>query len=155
MNNEAKAVIARAAVELIADGATVYLDYTTSYAIAAEIVRQQKRATVITPTLPIANILPESTEVDTVVLGGIMRRNECSLFGPLAERALEGATSSKAMDHCTTVVLVADADKLDTIAVNRISELESIDVVITDGTPSPELSVAIDGADITLTTTKE
>jgi DeoR family glycerol-3-phosphate regulon repressor len=183
VNNEAKAAIARAAVELIADGATIYLDYgTTTYAIAAELVRQQRRVTVVTPTMPIANVLAEGAEIDTVVLGGIMRRNERSLFGPLAERALDGifmdigffgcaglhpvagvtnhhalesATSSKAMEHCTTVVLVADADKLDTIAVNRITELDAIDVVVTDGAPSPELSAALDGADVSITTMKE
>lgn len=124
-----KAAIAEIAVAGLADGSTIYLDYgTTTFALATALVRANKPVTVFTTTLPIANVLAESQNVETIVLGGILRRNERSLYGPIAERALksiyldtgffgcagidaqagvtnhhpfEAAVSHKAMSHCS------------------------------------------------------
>ncbi|HMR48557.1 MAG TPA: DeoR/GlpR family DNA-binding transcription regulator [Arachnia sp.] len=179
----AKEAIAKQVVDTIQDGATVYIDYgTTTYALAAELLHSRRRARVITNSMPIANLLGESDLIETILLGGILRRNERSLFGPLAEKALdsiymdigffgcagvhpvagvtnhhafEAATSFKAMTHCSTVALLADSQKLETIAVNKLADLSDIDVLVTDDHPSPELSAALELADVTVTLVKE
>lgn len=183
LNTEAKEQIARLAADTLGEGATIYLDYgTTTYALAAELVRRGERFTVLTNALPIVNLLAESERIETVVLGGILRRNERSLFGPLAERALESfymdagffgcagihpvagmtnhhpleaAASRLAMAHCASVAVVADADKLDTIATNKVADLDQIDLLITDSAPSAEFGAALDAADVTVLTPEE
>ncbi|MDF1489331.1 DeoR/GlpR family DNA-binding transcription regulator [Tessaracoccus caeni] len=179
----AKEAIAKKVITMIEEGSTIYLDYgTTTYALAAELFASQRRVRVITNSMPIANLLGESDVIETILLGGIVRRNERSLFGPMAEKALdatymdigffgcagvhpaagvtnhhafEAATSYKAMTHCSTVAVLADSQKLETIAVNRLADLSDIDVLVTDDTPSPELSAALELADVTVTIVKE
>ena len=179
----AKRAIAEAAVEDIRDDSTVYLDYgTTTLAIAQRLVAENRRLSVITNTLPIAQVLAAAPQIDTIVLGGIMRRNERSLIGPMAEAAissihvdtgffgcagvhetagitnphsLEASVSRKMMGHCNSVVIVADASKLGSIAVHQVVPLEAVDTLITTGTPSAGLIEAFDNADATWTVAKE
>lgn len=179
----AKQAIARAALANIEEGSTIYLDYgTTTYALADALVQEHRRVRVLTNALPIATRLSRSDSIETVVLGGTIRSNEGSLFGPMAEKALEsvymdvgffgcagispvagvtnhhaleGATSQKAMSHCRTVVVLAAADKLDTIAVNRLADLSQFDLVITTGTPGAELSRALHEADVSVVIAQE
>lgn len=179
----AKEAIAKKLIDTIEEGATIYLDYgTTTYALATELFHSQRRVRVITNSMPIANLLGDSDLIETILLGGIVRRNERSLFGPIAEKALdttymdigffgcagvhpvagvtnhhafEAATSYKAMTHCSTVALLADSEKLETIAVNKLADLSDIDVLATDERPSPELAAALELADVTVTIVKE
>lgn len=183
VNTAAKRAIAELAVGMLDDGSTIYLDYgTTTYALAAALVRTGRPATVLTSALPIANLLAESESIETVVLGGILRRNERSLYGPLAERALdlvqmdvgffgcagihptagitnhhpfEAALSRRAMEHCDSIVVLADSDKLGTTASNRIAELSHVDTLITSSAPEPELLAALEVADVTVLVAEE
>lgn len=183
VNNAAKSVIAAAAVAGVEDGSTIYLDYgTTTFALAMALVHGSRRLTVVTNALPIANLLAESETIETIVLGGILRRNERSLFGPIAERALdllfidvgffscagihaeagitnphpfEAAASHKALQHCSTVVVLADSAKFDGIAANKVADLTQIDLLITNATPSTTLAAALDDADVTVTIAEE
>lgn len=183
VNQAAKHAIAVAALSAIEEGSAIYLDYgTTTYAIAAELVKAQRRVTVLTNALPIATLLATSDTVDGVVLGGMLRRNEGSLYGPFGERALESvyidhgffgcggihadagvtnhfplevAMSQKAMSRCNTITVVADEDKLDAIAVNKLAELAQLDLLITNTNPSIGLQQALDDADVTVMVTQE
>ena len=183
VNTAAKEEIANLATHTLEDGSTIYLDYgTTTYAFAGALVRDDRRLTVLTNALPIANLLAESESIETIVLGGVLRRNERSLFGPMAERALESvymdagyfgcagihptagitnhhpfeaAASRLAMSHCGSVVVMADSDKFDTIATNRIAGLDQIDLLLTNARPAAELASALEAADITVVTTEE
>ncbi|MGC3955333.1 MAG: DeoR/GlpR family DNA-binding transcription regulator [Propionicimonas sp.] len=183
VNTAAKEAIAAVASRVFEDGATIYLDYgTTTYALASQLVRDRRQVRVLTNALPIANLLAESESIETVVLGGILRRNERSLYGPMAERSLESvymevgffgcagihpkagitnhhpfeaAASGLAMSHCAQVAVLADSDKLETIAANRIAGLEEIDLLITNATPSAEFSAALEAADVTVALTEE
>ena len=182
-NQRAKDLIALEAAAGFEGGSVIYLDYgTTTYALAAALQRLERRVTVVTNSLPIAGLLADSATIDTIVLGGMLRGNERSLFGPIAERAmdtlymdvgffgcaglhheagltnhhaLEAALSQKAMTHCGSVVALADADKFGTIAVNRSSPLSAIDLLITDQAPPSDLAAALDAADVAVTVTKE
>jgi DeoR family glycerol-3-phosphate regulon repressor len=177
-NMAAKEAIARLAAEGVSEGSTVYLDYgTTTYALASALVRSGRELTVLTNSLPIVNRLAESDRISTVVLGGILRRNERSLFGPIAESTLrtvymdagffgcagihptagltnhhpiEAAASRLAMSHCSTVTVLADGDKLETIAHNQVAGIHDVDLLITDSAPSAEFSAELDSADVTV-----
>ena len=179
----AKDAIAEAAVAEIRDDSTIYLDYgTTTLAIAQRLVSDGRRLSVVTNTLPIAQVLSEATDIETIVLGGIMRRNERSLMGPLAEaaamglhmetgffgcagiheeagvtnpHAFESALSRTVMEHCSRVVVVADASKLGSIAVHRVVALSTVETLITSATPTPDLVTALDDAETTLIVAKE
>lgn len=59
------------------------------------------------------------------------------------------------MAHCESVVVLADSDKFDTIAANKIADLDQIDLLITNAAPGDELSAALNAADVTVATTKE
>lgn len=183
VNNAAKEAIANVAVGAFDEGSTIYLDYgTTTYALAAALVRANRRLTVMTNALPIANLLAQSESIETVVLGGTLRRNERSLCGPLAEQALESvymdagffgcagihptagitnhhpletAASRKAMSHCGSVIVLADSDKFEAIAVNRTAGLDQIDLLITDAAPGDELAQALDAADVSVAVAQE
>ncbi len=183
VNTAAKEAIAALAAAGVSDGSTIYLDYgTTTYALASAMLRMNRTLTVVTNAMPIANLLAESDTIETVVLGGILRRNERSLYGPIADRALdwfrfdagffgcagihptagmtnfhpfEAAASQKAMSHCGSVVVLADADKLETIAPNKIADLDQIDLLITNEPPATEFSAALDAADVTVSLAQE
>ncbi|MFT0848025.1 DeoR/GlpR family DNA-binding transcription regulator [Actinomycetaceae bacterium L2_0104] len=175
---EAKEAIAHAAVALVEDGSTIYLDYgTTTKCVVEALVAEQRRVTVVTNSLPIADLVASSETMEGVVLGGILRRNEGALYGPIAEKTLEAlhfdvgifgcggieagaeitnhfplevALSQKAMGRSARVVVVADSSKLDAIAVHRLARFADVDVVITSDEPDPELRLAIDEAGVSL-----
>lgn len=183
VHRSAKQAIAQAALSSIEEGSTIYLDYgTTTYALADALVLAKRRIRVLTNSLPIATRLSRSERAETIILGGVVRGNEGSLYGPIAEKvlesmymdvgffscaginavagvtnhhALEGATSQKAMSHCRSVVVLAAEDKLDTIAVNRLADLSQLDLVITTGTPGSELSRALTEADVSVVIAQE
>lgn len=178
INQEAKQAIAVRAAATIKDDSTVYLDYgTTNLALATQLVDDNRRLTVLTNAIPIAQVLSKGERIETIVLGGILRRNERSLFGPIAERALDGlfmdmgffgcagihiqagitnphafeaATSRKAMTHCGIVTLLADSAKFGSIAANKVADLGDIDNFITETAPEASFRDALEGAKTTL-----
>ena len=87
-----KDAIARAAVELIAPGDTVFLDYgTTTFAIASRLAQQVEDltgVTAVTCSIPIARLLAETPDITVMLPGGVVRGSEHSLHGPLATRNL-------------------------------------------------------------------
>src|SRR6185437_7917002 len=85
----AKQSIGAVAASLIRDGQSVLLDSgSTTLAIARELLTRQ-RLTVITTSLPIASILQRAPRVETLLLGGYVRRESPDLEGPLTEANLD------------------------------------------------------------------
>ena len=164
---EAKQLIAQEAVELVSPGNTVFLDYgTTTFMIATELMRLEG-ITVATNALPIAERLAGNPSMSVMVLGGLLRGNENSLYGPLAARSLqhlhfdigffgctgvdarvgftnpnqlESEISSLAMGRCGSVVMVVDHSKFGVIAANVTAPVSVPDLLITDAdAPEPIL----------------
>jgi DeoR/GlpR family transcriptional regulator of sugar metabolism len=119
----------------------------------------KKDLTIITNSLPIASELTEYTEFEVVVIGGVIRKNENSLFGPIAYRAIEnlfvdigffgiGGIDSKSgytnyhmgesevsrlmVRHSQKRVMMADYTKFNNVALNKVASFEDIHVLITD-----------------------
>lgn len=155
-----KRSIAAVAASLIPDGSTVFLDSgTTVYEIARQLLRRE-RLTVITSSLRNAALLSTSGNIDTYLIGGIVKADnlyttgilaaQCMSFFPSidicvisadgfkrgtgpAEWSNEAAGIKKiAVSNAATVITVLDHHKFEVNAPSPICSLQSIDVFITD-----------------------
>jgi DeoR/GlpR family transcriptional regulator of sugar metabolism len=87
---EAKAMIARAAVELIDPQSTLLLnDGSTVLALAREIVARQMEVMVVTTSVNVALFLSESPAVEVHLLGGRLRHRTLATAGDAALRMLQ------------------------------------------------------------------
>lgn len=159
--------IARAAAGLIADGATVMLDAsTTAYAIARQIA-DRRNLTVITNGMHLALALASHPAITTIVIGGQVRGETGSLAGTLAEEMLQrlhadcgffsarGLTAAKGLTessiaegllkaamvrHVDRVVAVLDGGKLGVNALTSFCPAAGIARLITAGPDAAEKS---------------
>ncbi len=87
VNADAKEAIARVAAGLVRDGQSVLLDIgTTTHRIAQAL--RNRPITVLTSSLPAAQVLAGDPAVELTVLGGLVRRDYHSMVGFLTEQAL-------------------------------------------------------------------
>ena len=158
-NEAEKRSIAKRAAEFVEDGDTIYVDYGTTALFFVREILSKKGLTIVTNSLPIANELVDSSEFEVIIIGGSVRKNEKSLFGPIAYRSIErlymdkgffgiGAVDINAgytnvhmgesevsrlmMIHCQKTILLADYSKFNTVAMNQVASVEEVDVLITD-----------------------
>lgn len=153
-----KQKIAKAAVDLVKDRETVFLDAgTTTLQIAYGL--RGKTITVATNSMDIAEVFAEETQVEVIVLGGSLRKNTRSLVGFLTNEMLVnlhfdkvflaanavdlelGVTTPNLMEAETKrhmvragkeVILVVDHSKLWETAMCKICNLSEIDLLLTD-----------------------
>ncbi len=167
----AKERIGRAAARTIAEGETVILDTgTTTYEVARALVGR-RNITVLTTSLPIAELLADEPGIRVMLPGGLIRQGERSLVGDLAvesfgqfrfdtvvigvggidleagltEYNLEDARVKRAaIATGRRLVVVADASKLGRVAFARICPLERVDVLVTDEGAPPDALAALE-----------
>ncbi|GIJ37906.1 DeoR/GlpR family DNA-binding transcription regulator [Micromonospora andamanensis] len=161
-----KAAIAARAAQLVRPGAAIALSAGTTTAELARHLVDVPALTVVTNSLPVADILHERGRADqTVVLTGGVRTPSDALVGPLtvgAVRALHldqlflgvhgitertGFTTPNLTEAETNRALVAAADRLvvladhtkwGTVGISAIADLNSADVLVTDDRLPPE-----------------
>lgn len=158
---EEKEKIARKAVQLIENGDSIILDSgSTTYYIASEIRRAGlKGITVVTNNIFVAEKLV-GLDIETIILGGVMRENSLSLVGPWALRYLEEISVDKAFLGTTgfsqekgfmtpslveadvkkemirsanEIFIVTDSSKFQRSAFATFAMPEDVDALITDG----------------------
>ncbi|MCS7011044.1 MAG: DeoR/GlpR transcriptional regulator, partial [Anaerolineales bacterium] len=132
---------------------------TTTLEIARALCERPINLTVLTASLPIANLLSNTSGIRLIVVGGILRPGELSLIGHLAERAfreffvdklflgvggisleaglteynLEDALVKQAMlKTAKERYVVADSSKCGQVAFTHIAPLSEVHTVITD-----------------------
>lgn len=88
-NRKAKMAIAARAVELIRPGQSLILDTGTTTLELAYLLKDREDLRVITPSLAVASVLYFSTGIETVLLGGSIRRGSPDLTGVLTENMLD------------------------------------------------------------------
>ena len=88
-NRAAKRAIAAEASHLIRPGDRIIIDNGTTTLELAMLLRESKDLTVVTPSLAVAAALQFSEGVETILLGGILRRGKPELMGIVTERVLE------------------------------------------------------------------
>jgi len=95
MRYDEKVRIAREAFKFVERGDTILLEAGSTVAILAEMLKDTKGLTVITPNIFIARLFRRS-KVKVVVLGGIYQDESESLIGPQVRLSLDGTAFSKA-----------------------------------------------------------
>jgi len=106
LNDEQKEAIGKTAAALVKDGQSVLLDSGTTTLALARQLRDRRGITVITTSLPIAAALQSATGVETLLLGGFVRRDSPDLGGSLTESNLDSL-------HADLAFIGADGIDLD------------------------------------------
>jgi DeoR/GlpR family transcriptional regulator of sugar metabolism len=165
-----KRQIARAAADLVRDGETVFLSSGTTTLEVARCLRGCQGLTVLTNALNIAQVLADDPGVTLLVVGGVLRRSEQSLVGPLVEQALAdlradkvilgiraihpqlGLTNDALMEvlcdrsiiRCAPqVIVVADHTKFGRVAPSFVAPVSAMHVLVTDAAADPAILAAI------------
>ncbi len=155
-----KAAIARAAAALVEPGSAVALSAgTTTFALARELCAVPE-LTVVTNSVPVAQLLHETGRADlTIVLTGGVRTPSDALVGPVSVAALRTlhtdwlflgvhgldaqaglttpnlaeAETNRALVACARrLVVLADSTKWNVVGLSTIATLDEVDVLITD-----------------------
>jgi DeoR/GlpR family transcriptional regulator of sugar metabolism len=152
-----KRAIGLAVAEFLEDGDTILLDGgTTTLEVARALVG--RRVQVVTNSLPIAQLLASSPQIDLILIGGYVYPRTGVALGPLSiammqgirvRRAILGAggivaegiynsnsllveTERQMMSCGQEVVIVADHTKFGRLALARLCGLDEVDQVVVD-----------------------
>lgn len=160
INLNAKQRIARTALDLIQNGETIFIAGGTTTLELARLLPRQRRLTVITNTLRIANLLVDVPGIDLIVLGGAVRPGEQTMHGHLTEwgvhqfradklfygvqainihhgvthsQIVEVGTDRALANSATQVIVLADHTKFGKVAPAFVLALERIHILVSDG----------------------
>jgi DeoR/GlpR family transcriptional regulator of sugar metabolism len=174
-----KEEVAARAARLIGDGDVILLDIGTTTVRLARRLRG-RRVTVVTSSLAVLDALRADTEVELLLLGGMVRRTYHSLVGVLTETALSQVVADRVFLGASgvrpdgqlvdttlaevplkramiaaagQVVLLVDRHKFPGTGALRVCGPEDIDVIVTnEGADETTLSnCAAAGAEVLLT----
>ncbi len=176
-NISIKQRIGRYAAEMVVDGDSIAMDVgSTTMEMAMNLIGRQN-LTIVTPSLHIANLLGDESQIRVIVSGGVVRRGEKSLTGDLAyytfkevnvdklflgtggidvnagltEHDMQDAQVKKEMIRCAKeVFLLADSSKFQQIAFAYFADLSQIDHLVSDKEPAEELRKALKAANVAI-----
>jgi DeoR/GlpR family transcriptional regulator of sugar metabolism len=163
-NLEQKRRIASLAKDLLADGESVIMDSSTS---SLELARAlpHMRLTVLTNSVTTVMELADK-DINVMSTGGILRQNNLSFIGSIAERALEGYYVDKAFLSCRgvaaregatdasdlevelkrrmlraakRVIFLVDSSKFGQVGFCSICPIRDIHTIVTDGKVAPQV----------------
>ena len=150
--------IGQAAAKLLSAGETVFLGSGSTTLAVAHALAGRANLTVITNGLSVAAHLATGSEVELIVIGGLVQRGSSAMIGHLAEQALGNLHADKvvlgvqgisALDGLTgddlsrvrmaqmlleavpEVIVVADHTKFGRVCTARIAPLDRADVIVT------------------------
>ena len=155
-----KEAIARSAAELVQPGAAIALSAGTTTAALAQQLTEVPGLTVVTNSIPVADVFHRAGRSDqTVILTGGVRTPSDALVGPVAVAAIrslntdllfmgvhgisersgfttpnlmESDTDRALIDAAHRMVVVADHTKWQTVGISTIARLDEADVLISD-----------------------
>jgi DeoR/GlpR family transcriptional regulator of sugar metabolism len=173
-----KNAIAQAAAQLVEPGAAIGISAGTTTYEFARAVRSVPNLTVVTNSVPVAQLLHESgTPGQTVVLTGGVRTPSDALVGPVAVAALrmlhvdrlflgvhgmdaraglttpnlvEAETNQALVQTARQICVLADHTKWGTVGLSTIIPLSSIDLLVTDAGLGPRARTAVSEAGVEL-----
>lgn len=163
---EEKRAIAMAAAQLINNNETVFLGSGTTVLEVAKHLPPRVGLTVVTNSLLVANALADRRDITLIVVGGVFRQSEGSLYGHLTELILneinaskvifgiraislengltndfvpEVSTDRKILKMAREVILVADHTKFNRVSTALVCSISEIHKIITDDKTPKEL----------------
>ncbi len=158
IHKRAKQLIAAEAVKFIEDGDSIILDSGTTTIEIAKLLVDRKNLSVLTNSIPVANILA-NTEVSVSLSGGILFSKNMSTQGPDAEAFFRKVAVNKAfiaasgvqpdigmaslslfeatlkmcmIESSKTVFAVIDSSKFSNSGINLFAEFSKLDYIITE-----------------------
>lgn len=163
-NRESKRLIAREALKFIQPGSRLMLDTGTTTLELAALLDGWNDLTVITTSLAVVSQLQFAEGVQTVLLGGVLRRGNPDLTGGVTEHCLELFAADIAFQGADAIdnngdiynsdlrlarvdrrmrqrsaktYILADSTKIGHTALARNGSLSEVDALITDAGISP------------------
>jgi len=165
LNQSVKESLARAALDLVADGDSLFISSGSTMSVFARQLTGKKHLTVFTNALNIASeLVAGEDDITVVVTGGVLRADELSLLGHIAEltlpevrvnkifvgvqalhveegwttdHMLEVATTRRVLEMAPELIVLADHTKLGRIAAAFIAPAERIHTLVTDDQADP------------------
>ncbi|MCC7129678.1 MAG: hypothetical protein B6D39_08045 [Anaerolineae bacterium UTCFX2] len=163
---EEKAAIGAAVANLIQDGETIFLGGGTTVHEVAKGLAERDQVTVITNSLQVINTFATAGQTRLVVLGGVFRYDEATIYGHFAEMMLAGihvdrvilgarsisltggitndigpdiSTERAILQIGREVIIAADYTKFNRVSTVNICPLSRIGKIVTDsGIPAHE-----------------
>ncbi len=156
---EEKSRIAQKALEFLEQKDAIIIGSGTTVGVFAQVIPRNYQLTVLTAAMNVALALIDTTELELVQLGGVVRKSSSSAVGHFAEEMLKSFACSKlflsvdgiSLEHGLTTsnmmeahlnaemirsvqktIVLADSQKFGRKGFGKICELEDIDVIITD-----------------------
>lgn len=177
-----KAAISVAALDLIEDHHTIFIDAGTTTAELAKRLVNRRGLTVVTNSVKVLSILADAEGINLIGVGGTVYGGAWSFVGSLAESAIrrfhsnlaflgitslslergltevnyfEADTKNLIIKQSQRVVLLADSSKFEKTSPISVAPLSDIDVIITDEQLPKDLADAFNraGPQIILATT--
>lgn len=158
-HSDEKRRVGEAAAARVPDGATVLITGGTTTEAMLPHLAGRDRLTVLTNGLNVAYHLARYPEISVVVLGGVLRHEEMSLLGPIAEHVLaefhvdyafssafgidpdngisganvtEAGTDRRMLQSADHLVVLADSSKFGRRGPVRLADVSQISCLITD-----------------------
>lgn len=159
VNSDLKRQIASASLDLIQNGETIFIAGGTTTLELARLLPGQRRLTVITNALRVANLLVDVQGIDLVMLGGAMRPGEQTMHGHLTEwgvhqfradkliygteaislqhgithsQLIEVSTDRALANVATQVIVLADHTKFGKVAPAFVFSLDRVHILVSD-----------------------
>lgn len=178
---DAKSRIGLAAAGLVQDGETIFLGSGTTVLEVARHLRNNRALgkssglTVITNSLPVANVLADVPGITLVSLGGVLRQSELSFIGHITEQAIaevradkvfigihalsleEGLTNDYLPETMTDrailhagreVILAVDHTKIGQVSTALLAPIDCVHTLVTDRQAPTDFIAAVQGMGI-------
>jgi DeoR family transcriptional regulator of aga operon len=179
MNLEEKKRIAVAALQLIQNGEVIFMAGGTTTLELARLLPGQRRLTVITNVIHIANLLVDQPNINLVILGGDVRPHEQTMHGLLTEAAIQQLRADKffygvqaiSLQHgithshlqevstdralaaaATKTIVLVDHSKFDRLAPALVLPLDKVHVIVTGKETASEIIEPLQEKGITVIT---
>jgi len=176
-NLNLKKMIGKYAADMVIEGDSIALDVgSTIYQIAVNL-KNIKNITLLTPSLFIAELFLDNSDIKLILPGGVVRPVEHSLIGEFARRNItqlffdrlflgaggihsnygvtefnfdDALIKQSLIKNSKEIILVADSSKFQKTAFAQVSDLNRIDRLVTDSMPPQELRKSLDSAGVTI-----
>lgn len=159
LNSEIKKAIAKKVPEYIEDGDSIVIDSGTTCLYAAKQIHHRKGIKVLTTDIKVAEELGRHSDIESIVIGGLIRAGYYTLVGDIALDNLnhlninktfmsadavdihKGITNAglfevgikkKIIEIAQKVILIVDYTKFNKYMMYKVADLSSIDCIITN-----------------------
>lgn len=180
-DGEAKARMARAALDLVEPGMTVMINDGSMAALLGEALVEKRPLTIITNNAAVIDRLRDEPGITLIALGGVFSAKFNGFFGVVTEHTLSRLRADVAFISAPAVAglqafhmddavvrakrammmaagrccLLVNHSRFGRSALHVLADLAEFDTIITDDAPAPEDRAALDRAGLYLTIAPE